>query len=122
MAIKAIRYTAMLDYCDGPLLFEALDATGGQYLAMLVETDDKRDMYAVIDLAPERLRQFRTGSVDLRTVLVEAEQWYLTETTALDEPLNLDLQSNALADSGFLPKEGFFLQENRTPEPEMDMA
>ena len=72
MAIKAIRYTAMLDYCDGPLLFEALDATGGQYLAMLVETDDKRDMYAVIDLAPERLRQFRTGSVDLRTVLVEA--------------------------------------------------
>ena len=109
--MKTISYTTMLDYCDGPLLFEARDRIGGHYLAMSVELSGGQDAYAVVGVAPERLRQFRAGLVDLRLLLEEAgrHDWYLTLATDLREPLNLDLQAHSLSDSGFLPEEGFVL-------------
>ncbi len=109
--MKIIRYTTMLDYCDGPLLFEARDLIGGHYLAMAVETTEEQDAYLVVGVAPERLRQFRTGLVDLRLLIEEAgaEEWYLTVATNLAETLKLDLQQDSLSHSGFLPDEGFVL-------------
>ena len=109
--VKTIRYTTMLDYCDGPLLFEARDHIGGHYLAMTVETNAGQDAYAVVGVAPERLRQFRAGLVDLRFLLEEAgeHEWYLAMATDLGEPLNLNLQTHSLSHSGLLPEEGFVL-------------
>jgi len=109
--MKTIRCTTMLDYCDGPLLFEARDRIGGHYLAMTVETSGGEDEYAVVGVEPERLRQFRTGLVDLRLLFEEAgeHEWFLAKATALDEPLNLRPQTSALSRSGLLPEEGFVL-------------
>ena len=101
----------MLDYCDGPLLFEARDRIGGHYLAMAVETSEGEDAYAVVGVEPERLRQFRAGLADLRFLLEDAaeHEWWLAMATNLDEPLNLRPQTHSLSHSGFLPEEGFVL-------------
>ena len=103
----------MLDYCDGPLLFEARDTIGGHYLAMAVETNEGEDGFVVVGVVPERLREFRAGLVDLRLLVEEAgkEEWYLTEATDLSEPLKLTRQQRSLAHSGFLPDEGYTLQD-----------
>ena len=114
--VKAVSYSAMLDYCDGPLLFEARDVIGGHYLAMAMETTEGKDGYVVVGVAPERLRQFRAGLVDLRLLVMEAgeQQWFLTEAADLSEPLTLIPQQSSLAQSEFLPDEGYLLHDTPT--------
>ena len=109
--MKTVSYTTMLDYCDGPLLFEATDAVGGHYLAIAVDTTEGNDGYVVVGVAPERLVQFRAGLVDLRLLVEEAgkDEWYLAQAADLSEPLGLVRQPNPLAQSGFLPDEGYML-------------
>ena len=64
--MKTIRHTATLFYYDGPQVFEARDAIGGHYVAVMVEPQGEQDRYLVAGVAPERLRQFRSGTLDLR--------------------------------------------------------
>jgi len=85
----------------------------------MVEPKDGQDRYLVVGAAPERLRQFRTGTLDLRSLLAEAgeEDWYLaTPTAGLEEPLALIPQGAPLVESGLLPDEGFSLHDQPTEE------
>ena len=114
--MKTIRHTNTPFSYDGPQVFEAQDATGGQYIAVAVEAQDGMDRYLVAGVGPEQLRQFRAGLLDLRSLLAEAGtgEWYLTTPTAgLDQPLMLVPQHKSIEASGFLPDEGFVL---RSPE------
>ena len=112
--MKTIQHTNTLFSYDGPQVFEAQDATGGQYIAVAVATLNGMDRYLVTGVVPERLRQFRTGRIDLRALLVEAGagEWYLTTPAAgLDQPLTLAPQRASIEASGFLPDEGFVLHD-----------
>src|SRR5271165_6241073 len=82
--MKTIRHTATLFYYDGPQVFEARDGIGGHYVAMMVEPEGDQDRYLVAGVAPERLRQFRSGALDLRSLLAEAGEgeWFLATVAA----------------------------------------
>ncbi len=117
--MKTIRHTTTLFYYDGPQVFEARDAIGGHYVAVMVEPQDGLDRYLVAGVAPERLRQFRSGKLDLRSLLAEAgaDEWYLaTAQAGLDKPLALLAQSTPIAGSGLLPDEGFVLHDRPAEE------
>lgn len=116
--MKAIRYMATLFYYDGPQVFEACDVIGGHYVAVAVETQDAGERYLVVGVAPERLRKFRNGTLDLRTLIVEAgqEEWYLATTTDLTRPVNVEQQEIPIVESGLLPDEGFVLHDRPTEE------
>ena len=117
--MKTIRHTTTLFYYDGPQVFEARDAIGGHYVAVMVEPQDGQDRYLVAGVAPERLRQFRSGTLDLRALLAESgeEEWYLATTTAgLDQPLALVQQGTPLMESGLLPDAGFVLHDRPAEE------
>ena len=112
--MKTIRHTNTLFYYDGPQVFEARDAIGGHYVAIIVEPDRPNERYLVAGVAPERLRQFRSGVLDLRSLLIESdkeEQYLATVGSDLDYPLVLDHLSAPLIDSGFLPDAGFVLHD-----------
>ena len=83
----------LFDY-DGPQLFEAHDDDGGQYLALLVDSEEEQDRYLVVQVDPERLQQFRSGALELRPLIAEASrnQWYLATATNLDGPLAIERQ------------------------------
>ena len=66
-----IRYSARLFYCDGIQVFEARDAIGGHYVAVMVEPVDGEERYLLAGVEPGRLRQFRIGELDLRSLLLE---------------------------------------------------
>ena len=108
--MKTIRHTNTLFEYDGPQLFEARDADGGPYLALLVESEEGQDRYLVVRVAPDRLRQFRAGTLELKPLMAKEgkSQWYLATTTDLNAPLALELQKTPL-DERFLPDEGFAL-------------
>lgn len=116
--MKTIRHTTTLFYYDGPQVFEARDAIGGHYVAVMVEPENGQDRYLVAGVAPERLRQFRSGTLDLRTLLAEAgaEEWYLAPAVDLDQPFALVPQTTPLAGSGFLPDDGFLLHDRPAEE------
>lgn len=109
-----IRHANTLFYYDGPQVFEARDVIGGHYVAVLVPSDDVDDRYLVAGVSPERLRQFRSGVIDLRSLLVESDEetrYLTTAASGLDHPLPLQRLPVSLADDKFLPDEGFFLHD-----------
>ncbi len=113
--MKSIRHTDTLYYYDGPQVFEAGDGSGGHYIAVMVEPDGGQDQYLVARVEPERLRQFRIGTLDLRSLLTQRikEEWFLAKANGgLDAPLALQPQPTALAASSYLPEPGFLLHNS----------
>lgn len=117
--MKTIRHTTTLFYYDSPHVFEARDVIGGHYVAVMVEPEDSVDRYLVVGVAPERLRQFRSGALDLRSLLTDGgeDEWYLvTANAGLHEPMALVAQTMPLATSGLLPDPGFLLHDSLAQE------
>lgn len=79
--MKTIRYTATLFSYDGPQMFEARDPIGGHYLALAVDSQNAADRY--LTTAPD----------------------------GLDHPLEIERQATPITKSGFLPDEGFVLND-----------
>ena len=112
--MKTIHPAGTLYYYDGPQVLEARDAIGGHYIAVMVDHLEDHCRYLVAGVAPERLRQFRSGILDLRTLLVDADahEWYLASAPMGPEQLmTLEPQHTSLVGSGLLPAEGFVLHD-----------
>ena len=119
--MTTIRHTTTLFEYDGPQLFVARDGDGGQYLALLVDSEEGQDRYLVVQVKPELLSQFRAGALELKPLIAEAsqDQWYLAATTSLDEPLAIELQRTPIEER-FLPDEGFTLADSPPEEGEVE--
>ena len=116
--MRTIRPTEVLDYYDGIEIFAGRDSIGGHYIALIVDSMPRYDRYLVAGVAPERLRQFRTGAVDLRALLLEAPdgEWYITNAdVAYGEPLTLQPQDGPIPEK-FLPEAGFTLDDGPTDD------
>lgn len=111
--MKTIQHTQTLFYYDGPQVFEARDVIGGHYIAVMLDPRDDQDCYLVAGVAPAKLREFRAGLLDLKSLIVthgEAE-WFLAHGNDLTAPLALEKQNVSLVESGLLPEPGFLLHE-----------
>ena len=112
--MRHIQPTETLVYYDGVEVFAGQDSIGGHYIGMIIDTIDTVDRYLVTGVAPERLRQFRSGGVDLRTLFLEApdDEWFVTMADGdPGQSLVLEPQSGPLLATEFLPEEGFFLED-----------
>ena len=123
--MKSIRYERTLFYYDGPQVFQARDAIGGHYIAVMMgpephseaaaPSDGPSDRYIVAGVAPERLRQFRAGAIDLRSLLVgseDDEHYVATARNGVENALELERLTTRLIESGHLPDEGFLLHDH----------
>ena len=111
--MKTVKITEILEYYDGIQIFAARDPIGGHYIGDMIDTVGDFDRYAVVGVSPERLADFRAGQVDLRTVLLEMPggEWYMMMPEGgIDEPQALIPQPESLAESGYLPQDGYFLE------------
>ena len=123
--MKSIRHTNTLFYYDGPQVFEARDAIGGHYVAVMsgpelrpetaAPSDGLSDRYLIAGVAPEQLRQFRVGTIDLRSLLVSSdddERYVATARNGVENALELERLTTPLIESGYLPDEGFLLRDH----------
>jgi hypothetical protein len=95
-------------------VFEGRDPIGGHYVGMIIDTAGDFDRYLVTGALPDRLRQFRSGTLCLRTLLLEAPggEWYITLANGdYGQPLVLEPQETPLAETEFLPDAGFLLDD-----------
>jgi hypothetical protein len=123
--MKTIRHTNTLFYYEGPQIFEARDTIGGHYIAVAVESETAQNRYLVAGVSPERLHQFRSGTLDLKSLLAEdgEAEWYLaTAEAGLDQPLTLETQTIPLTTSGLLPDAGFVLHDLPAEASELKKA
>lgn len=124
--MKTIFPTAILDYYDGVLAFEGRDDIGGHYIGAAVKPEGGYDRYLVTGARPERLRQFRSGSLDLRTLLLEAPggEWYITLTKSdPGDTLALEPQAGNIADAGeLLPLPGYTLDDSPIDDLALEQA
>ena len=115
--MNTITLTEVLEYYDGIQMFAARDTTGVHYVCDMIESAGDFDRYAVAAVCPKRLNDFRTGRVDLRTLLLESPggKWYIAVAKGtIDQPLELLPQPEPLADSSHLPEAGYFLRPAET--------
>ena len=123
--MKTVRYESTLFYYDGPQVFEARDVIGGHYVGVMVEPELRpetaapsvgpSDRYLVAGVAPERLRQFRVGTIDLRSLLVSSdddERYVTTARNGIENALELERLTTPLFESGHLPDVGFLLHDH----------
>ena len=113
--MTTITHVSTLFEYDGPQLFEARDAAGSPYLCLPVpspDTDEERCL--VVSVTADRLREFRDGRIDLRSVILEAAEdaWYLTKSCPdLGQDVQIAEQGTPLSGEDLLPDEGFYLGE-----------
>ena len=113
--MNSVRHTDTLVHYDGVQVFEGRDPAGGRYVGVMVDSGDGSDRYLVTGVAPERLRRFRSGALDLRGMLLEAgrDEWYFADVSDdFQAPLRLARQDGSLEGRDFLPDEGFVLHED----------
>lgn len=124
--MKTIYPTAILDYYDGVLAFAGRDAIGGHYIGAAVKPAGGYDRYLITGARPERLRQFRSGAIDLRTLLLEAPggEWYITLTKSdPGDLLALEPQAGNIADAGeLLPLSGYTLDASPIDDLALEQA
>lgn len=123
--MKTVQPASTLYYYDGPQVLEARDAIGGHYIAVMVDQLEDHCRYLVAGVAPERLRQFRSGVLDLRTLLMDAEadEWYLASAPMGPEQLMaLEPQHTSLVESGLLPDQGFVLHDRPADDVALNEA
>ena len=112
--MKTVIPTEVLVYYDGVQVFVGQDRIGGSYVGLLVDAQDEIDRYLVAGVEPDQLRQFRSGLLDLRSVLLEAsdDEWFMASADVpFGAPIMLEIQNGLLLDTGFLPEEGFVLDQ-----------
>ena len=118
--MTTIKHTQTLVYYDGVQVFAGQDAEGNNYIGAMIDTVGDADRYLVVATAPDPLRRFYAGDLDLRTLLLESsvDGWY---TALVDEdfaqPVSLELQQRPLLEMDHLPEAGFRL----TKRPEEDL-
>ena len=106
-----IRYKSTLFEYDGPQIFAARDRIGGHYIAVAVEDNGTDNQYLIVRTEVEKLRKFRTGEIDFRSLLIESSQhgWYLTSSDVKkDDSLTIQPQQGSLHERGDLPEPDFF--------------
>ena len=121
--MKKVSVTAILDYCDGTLAFEARDPIGGHYIGAAIKPGSNgQNRFIVAGARPERLREFRAGALDLRALMLEAPggEWHIVSADGdPGEDVELEPQESNIADAAaLLPLEGYKLE----PAPEGDPA
>ena len=82
---------------------------GGLYIAVAVASEDG---YFVAGVAPDLLRQFHAGSIDLRSLLLgsdENERYITNAENCIEDALTLNPLVKPLSESEHLPEDGFFL-------------
>ena len=103
-------------YYDGVQVFEGEDDRGSRCLGAMIDSEADADRYLVTGVSLEHLRDLRSGTRDLRTVLLESsrEGWYLARVgDNFAAPFVLERQKGALLDHDYLPEDGFLLAEDR---------
>ncbi|MDR3401764.1 MAG: hypothetical protein P4L99_04620 [Chthoniobacter sp.] len=112
---KTLSQVKVLEYCDGPLLFTALDLIGTRYVCVFLETKETGSEYLCIPVSHARLNSFLNGHRDLRSLFDEPEvsEIYKVVTNRDDsETLTATPIGSEEVNEDMLPTSGYFVSKD----------
>jgi hypothetical protein len=113
--MKTVSLHQILAYYDGPQVVEARDTIGGHYVGLAI--DDANFEFLIVGASPERLRQFRGGTIDLLALITDRPVdigWQLAKCSDGDaSTLGLSDLSWDPIRADFLPDAGFVLRSSQ---------
>lgn len=120
----AARIQTVLLHTDAPELVLARDSFGRMYLALLVDRSDSGDRFVAVPVSPIRLSEFRSGSRDLRSVLLDSEtgEQFCGSFRRIDGKPCVEMSKLAWIPEEWLPDDGFFLANFLTEADDSDVV
>jgi hypothetical protein len=108
--VAVVINTVLLE-SDLPDLLLARDRVNTMYLCSLAKVDREGFLFLAVEISSSRLGDFRSGKVDLRTVLVEPEMGtHFTGRSPAERPESLTLAAlTTEVPEQWLPEAGFLL-------------
>lgn len=79
-----LRHIETLIYYDGPELFVGVDQLGTSYLCLLVDANEKNELFLCTGISRVRLSEFRIGAIDLRRIYEAPESGELLTANIYD--------------------------------------
>lgn len=110
--MNKLTYSGTLAYYDRPQIIEAVDAIGGRHIAVLLDTALGDDEFLVVGVAPEQLREFRIGKIDLLNLILGRPnpEWYIGKLVdGSENEFDIKRQTGDLSDTGYLPDADYYL-------------
>ena len=122
--MKTVRHKRTLFYYEGPQVFEARDCTGGHYVAVMLP--DKAPLfdhspregavrYLIAGVSADRLHRFRTGRMDLRSLLLHTDQsgFHIARVkNDSSDILELEDLPTDMCPASYFPMSGFVLDDH----------
>ena len=116
-----LRLTEILDFYDVPQVFVAADAVGTSYLCLFYDYDENgRQKCISVTISKERLNDFVTGHLDLRSIFLEPEMScydVIVEGGIIEACIRHEVFTDNM-----LPDEGFYLDYSLKENHEMVMT
>jgi len=81
---RILSVVATIEYCDGPVLFSAVDTVGELYLCSAFAADENTTHYLCLPISKRRLDSFKAAKIDLRSIYEEPEIPAFYELVATD--------------------------------------
>ncbi len=117
--MRTLTFFKTLVYYDGPEVFIGSDSLGTPHVCVLVENTETTCRYLCIAVSKGRLTLFQNGFEDLRSLFVEPEidEFYLFDNDTGDyQNMALKPIPRSEVPDRWLPKEGFLLEPEDTPD------
>lgn len=111
MPVTVVIDSVLLE-TETPDIVLASDAVGTRYLCCLVERNEVGDRFVGVPISAVRLAQFRSGRIDLRTILTEPERGDAYEgafSSEADRRPRIQFESVPRIADHWLPDAGFLL-------------
>ena len=112
MKTKAILHERILDYVDGPIVIEARGDDGRRYLCDSLGDCDAGEQFVVVPVTDDLVNDLNRGKSCMMQVMAQAgsEEWYISVPQwDFREPFTIERQEEPIAESSYLPGEGYML-------------
>lgn len=106
---KILFFVKTLFYYDDPQVIELRDQDGDVFIATMVESTSKKDMYLTAKTSKNVICNFCSGNIDLRSIMLHSDEWYTFESDDLKTLIEAKecIKSDRLKQQ--LPLDGFFI-------------
>lgn len=105
---------------DIPHLFVALDLVGAHYLCLAVDDDGARPHYIAVAVSQGRLKELKSGKIDLHSVFAHPEMGSWFQITSFEEKQAVaeSISETEKLPEAWLPEPGAFLPVQPLLNPE----
>jgi len=109
-----LRINEVLDYFDGPQIMDCVDG-GGQGFIVLMLADKAEAHYIAVPVGRDRLRAYKHGTIDLRTLMTESKTWKLANDAS--SGLEVAFEREGEIPEDYLPSAGYHHSKSISQPP-----